>query len=414
MAKIVFVSPNFWPEKIGSAPYCTDLAVWLAQAGHDVTAVAFRPHYPSAIEFTDWQDGSRDDETVGIVAIVRVPTVRSRGSGGMASRVMNDVRFLANLLRLAFAKDMAGTDAIFAFVPSSLSLFGARLLAARTGARLIGVVHDIESGLAGSLGIAGNRLALRTIQLVEGLALNLPDELVVLTQGMQEELLRLKCTRPIRVMPLWCNEPVADEAQPAEKFTVSYSGNFGKKQNLDQLLPVFAMLQTKRPDVEVHLRGDGSERQRLEQAIVAQDLRNTTFHPLVPNDRLIATIQSAHVHLVPQAPNIGNYAIPSKVYSIMSAGRPFICIAEADTELASLAVTSGAGICVAPNNPTAVFAAIDGLVNDRDRVKAMGANAKQYVRSKLNRTQIFEEYASLVKPPASGTGSLRTASNPLR
>ncbi|MBX9682981.1 MAG: glycosyltransferase family 4 protein [Hyphomicrobium sp.] len=414
MAKIVFVSPNFWPEKIGSAPYCTDLAVWLAQAGHEVKAVAFRPHYPSAAEFTDWQDGSRDNERVGDVAIVRVPTVRSRGSGGMASRVMNDVRFLANLLRLAFAKDFSGTDAIFAFVPSSLSLFGARLLAARTGARLIGVVHDIESGLAGSLGIAGSHLALRGIQLVEGAALNLPDELVVLTQGMQDELRRLKCTRPIRVMPLWCNEPVEDEVEPGPKFTVSYSGNFGKKQNLDQLLPVFAMLQTKLPDVEVHLRGDGSERQRLERAIVAQGWRNTTFHPLVPNDQLIATIQSAHVHLVPQAPNIGNYAIPSKVYSILSAGRPFICIAEADTELAALAETSGAGICVEPNNPVAVFAAIEGLVNDRDRVRAMGANAKNYVRSKLNRTKIFEEYASLMKPSASAPETLRTASTPIR
>ena len=397
MAKIVIIAPHFWPEKIGSAPYCTDLAVWLADRGHDVIALSFRPHYPSTAEFMDWHDGSRDAEKIGRVTIHRVPTQGRRG-GTLGSRARNDIGFLLKVCRSAFNKDFSAADAIFAFVPNTLSLFGARLLAARSGARLIGVVHDIESGLAGALGFTSTNLVLSAIRLVERVAMNRPDEIVVLTNGMQKELRRLKCERPIRVLPLWCGPPAADAAEASGNFVIAYSGNFGKKQSLDQLLPFFQQLQDKLPDARVHLRGDGSERDGLERSIVSMGLGNTTFHPLVDADLLLGTIQSADLHLVPQAPGIGNYAIPSKVYTIMSAGRPFVCIAEDGTELAALARESGAGVCVEPNNPAALFSAVERLFNDRAALRRMGEDARRYVGARLDRVRILEEYEKLIEP----------------
>lgn len=60
---IVLFAQYFWPETIGPAPYCTDLAVWLASRGWSVTVVTSRPHYPTINHYPDWQDGSRDRET---------------------------------------------------------------------------------------------------------------------------------------------------------------------------------------------------------------------------------------------------------------------------------------------------------------------------------------------------------------
>ncbi len=391
VANVVIIAPHFWPEKIGSAPYCTDLAIWLADQGHDVSALSFRPHYPSVTEFADWQDGSRDGEAPGGVTIVRVPN-QGRGSGGLRARAMNDLRFLARLSRTVFDRKFSKADAIYAFVPSTVSLYGAKALALRSRARLICVVHDIESGLAGSLGFTSGNLALSAIRQVEKIGLNLADEIIVLTHGMKRELRRLKCHRPIRVLPLWCGIPSTDAAAPDANFTVAYSGNFGKKQNLDQLLPVFEMLQQQCPDVQIQLRGDGSERSRLERSIGEMGLTNTTFHALVDADQLSRTIQGAHLHLVPQAPNIGDYAIPSKVYTILAAGRPFVCIAEPDTELAALARDSGGGLCVEPNNSNALFTAIRQLVDDRTRLERMGADARRYAVAHLTMAGILEEY----------------------
>lgn len=272
-------------------------------------------------------------------------------------------------------------------------------MALRSGARLIGVVHDIESGLASSLGFSSSPMLLNAVRASERSALNLCDELVVLTDGMKQELQRLKCRKPIRVLPLWC-EASAGYVDKAGRFTIAYSGNFGKKQNLDQLIPLFEAMHAERLEVDVHLRGDGSERQRLKAIIEAKGLDEVQFLPLVDADKLTEAIQAADVHLVPQAPNIGNYAIPSKAFTIMAAGRPFVCIAEKGTELASLAVNSGAGLSVEPNDASGLQQAVRLLYRDRDLARRMGQSALHYVRTRLGRTEILEQYEALLEPVA--------------
>ena len=59
---ILYLSPCFWPEQVGSAAYCTDLALHLQAEGHRLRVEAFRPHYPDAKHFPAWADGARDDE----------------------------------------------------------------------------------------------------------------------------------------------------------------------------------------------------------------------------------------------------------------------------------------------------------------------------------------------------------------
>src|SRR5262245_50650576 len=98
MKRITYISPYFWPEIIGSAPYCTDLAVWLERHGYRVHVVSFRPHYPNISDFPDRHDGRLDLETYQGVRISRVP-VCEHGSGSFPGRMRNDLGFLAYLAR---------------------------------------------------------------------------------------------------------------------------------------------------------------------------------------------------------------------------------------------------------------------------------------------------------------------------
>src|SRR6218665_3243152 len=89
---------------------------------------------------------------------------------------------------------------------------------------------------------------------------------------------------------------------------VGYSGNFGKKQNIDQLLPLIERLGRERPGIQVLLRGDGSEKDRLKDIIEARNISNVTFEPLAPSEKFVEALQSIDVHLIPQALNVANYA----------------------------------------------------------------------------------------------------------
>src|SRR5271156_1782435 len=150
--KILYLSPYFWPEEIGSAPLCTELAVWLREHGNDVRVVAFKPHYPNPDQFRMWSDGTLDSEKLGDIPVCRVP-VAGRGQGGFARRLANDLRFFWEVLRRAVFGEYNRTDVVVAYVPSVLTLYGAKVVRLVSGASILGVVHDIESGLASSLGL---------------------------------------------------------------------------------------------------------------------------------------------------------------------------------------------------------------------------------------------------------------------
>ena len=393
--KIAYISPYFWPENIGSAPYCTDLCDWLRSTGNELRVIAFRPHYPSVSQFAAWQDGTHDHETYHGAEISRIKT-RGRGGGGLRERLLSDLAFLGGVLRRGVARTLGDTDVIVAYVPSCLSLFGAAVLAWRTGAPVVGVVHDIESGLAASLGIAKRGLLLRAMRWVERAAFNRAARMIVLTEGMAAELREIGYTKPITVLPIWSgalpeNEPAADAAP-----VVGYSGNFGKKQNLDQILPLISMLNERRPDVRVVLRGDGSERPRIEAAVAAMGVRNTEFLPLVPPDQVCQSLQAIDLHLVPQAMNVARYALPSKLFTIMAAGRPFVCVAEKDSPLDHLARNSGAGICIYPGDDEALFAGVDRLLADRELMREMGRRGRSFVATHMDRATILRSYEELI------------------
>ncbi|HUK61654.1 MAG TPA: glycosyltransferase family 4 protein [Stellaceae bacterium] len=407
--KIAYLSPYFWPENIGSAPYCTDLADWLRGKGHELRVIAFRPHYPSAATFAAWQDGSRDREWHNGADIRRIRT-RGRGSGGFRERLASDLAFLAGVLRHGAGRDLSQSDVIVAYVPSCLSLFGAAVLSWRSGAPVVGVVHDIESGLAAALGIARHGLLLRLMRRVERAAFNRATRIVVLTDGMAAELRDIGYRNPVTVLPIWSAalSPAKSDSDTAP--VVGYSGNFGKKQNLDQLLPLIQKLNERRRDVRVVLRGDGSERRRIEAAIAAMGVSNTEFLPLVPPEQICASLQSIDLHLVPQAMNVARYALPSKLFTIMAAGRPFVCVAEADSPLDHLARKSGAGLCIQPGDEERLFAEVSRLLADRDLLREMGGRGRTFVAANMDRARILEAYEEII----AGVAAARPAPAPRR
>ncbi len=391
---ILYLSPYFWPEEIGSAPYSSELAVHLA-ARAPVIAVTFRPHYPSIDPFGEWADGSRDRETHDGVEIQRVP-VAARGAGGFKDRLRNDLRFLAQVTAGALRGRYRGTEVIVAYVPSVLTLYGAKLVAVLTGAPILAVVHDIESGLAAALGIGRGRGLLALMRFVERIGLNFAQEVVVLTDGMKTELQAIGCHRPISVIPIWGQPSASSPIDPAARPVLTYSGNFGKKQNIDQLLPLFARLTAEGRDVGIVLRGGGSELGRIQTEIAARGIQNVQFLPLVPAAEFTSTLQAANIHLVPQASNVANYALPSKLFSIMAAGRPFVCMAVKGSPLDVLATKSGAGICVPPQDDIALYAAVSALLADPASQREMGQKGQDFVRTYMNRDIILAEFSAKI------------------
>jgi colanic acid biosynthesis glycosyl transferase WcaI len=75
-------------------------------------------------------------------------------------------------------------------------------------------------------------------------------------------------------------------------------------------------------------------------------------------------------------PGLAGYIVPSKVYPILAAGRPYIAAVEAETEVAALTERHRCGIVVEPGNAPQLADAIVRLADRRDERTAMGLRAR--------------------------------------
>ncbi|NJO55193.1 MAG: glycosyltransferase family 4 protein [Rhodospirillales bacterium] len=261
------------------------------------------------------------------------------------------------------------------------------------------IVHDIQSGLAAGLGMLGSGRLLKSLQTLERIALNRADHIIVLTDHMRDVLQRQGVTKPIEVIPIWVDlKQIYPMPRPADaRPVVLYSGNLGRKQGWAQLIAMVEILRDRQPDIEVVIRGSGSRIDALHEEIKEKRLSNVTLESLVPAEKLNEGLAAADVHLVPQDPNGAEFAIPSKVYTIMAAGRPFVCTAVEGSPLWRLQEETQSCACAPPNDPGAFADAVIRLVKDPQLRDAMGAKAREYVAKTASREVVLDRYLDLLK-----------------
>ena len=150
-----------------------------------------------------------------------------------------------------------------------------------------------------------------------------------------------------------------------------HSGNIGLSQNLDVILDAAERLRDRR-DLVFALVGDGARRQALESAAAARRLDNVRFFPYQPKAQLDDSFATADVFIVSLKPGIEGYIVPSKVYGILAAGRPFIAAVDPSCEVADIARDHRCGVLAAPGDAADLASRILALYDNRRETAAMG------------------------------------------
>ncbi len=373
----LFVTRYFWPELIGSAPFASDIAEWMARKG-GTTVLSGLPHYPSSSVFPGYRDGRRLREDVGFVRVERLPTGAPRGASAFA-RIVNEAEFLARGLAALATGRISRHPVVLALCPSILCVT-LGLAARQRGGLCVAIVHDIQSGLAERLGMGGGRLG-GLMRAAERMMLNRVDLVIVLSDEMKVQLRGIGVTTPIDVIPLWVDTDLIRPIARTEDQTlkVLYSGNLGRKQGLGQVVAMAEELAVRRPEIQIILRGNGNQVEALAADIERRCLENVRLAELHPSEDLSVALALGDIHLVPQNPDAAAFAVPSKVYNIMAVGRPFIATALPDTTLWQLQRQSGAFLCVPPNEPGRFADAVLRLADDIRLRRDLGERGRRFV-----------------------------------
>jgi colanic acid biosynthesis glycosyl transferase WcaI len=370
---VLMITQYYWPELIGSGPYCTELAESLADAGWQVRVFTSRPHYPEGVVPESYRDGGRDREGHNGVTIERVDPWRPERRGALG-RMAGELIFLMRGLAALASGRIGRSPQVVSLCPSLLAVLLGRIACRRGGRHVV-------------------------MRAAERWVLNGVDIVFVLSGQMRDRLRQQGVTVPIEVLPIWVD---ADRIQPVERpaegpAIVLYSGNLGRKQALDQVLGLAEILQRRGSEVRVVIRGQGGEARRLNEEAVRRALSNVEFRPLLPADRLSEGLAEGDVHLVPQDGNAADYAVPSKIYGIMAAGRPFVATARPGSHLWRLQEETGAFLCVPPGDPDALANAVLVLGMDARKRAALGARGRAFVQAHHEKAAVLELFEATLR-----------------
>jgi colanic acid biosynthesis glycosyl transferase WcaI len=180
------------------------------------------------------------------------------------------------------------------------------------------------------------------------------------------------------------------------KFVIQYAGNFGLSQGLDTVLKAAALLNGL-PDIHFLLIGDGPERAKLEKAVRDKHAANVSLEKFLPRELMPAVLATCDVALVCLKRGMSAESVPSKLYSIMSAGRPVIGSLDSESDSAQLIRLAKCGIVVEPESPTELAEAIKLLYSDNALRREYAANGRTYVIEHHSRHAAASAFARLIE-----------------
>ncbi len=199
-------------------------------------------------------------------------------------------------------------------------------------------------------------------------ALGVPDNKMVLVYDwVDTDFLR----------PLPRDNAFAREQNLAGQFVVLYAGNLGLSQGLQHVLTAAETLIDHK-EVTFVFVGDGANRERLVAEAEGRHLTNVKFIPFQPRQRLPEILASADVSLISLQRGIGFNSMPSKTFSILASGRPVVACIDEGSEAWNLISRAEAGLCVPPENPSALVEAILTLMKDHVLCEKMGQNGRDW------------------------------------
>ena len=279
-------------------------------------------------------------------------------------------------------------------------------IARRFRAPLLVISEDVFPEIATELGRLTNPLLVRLLRGLVGFYLKRADHIVAIGGRMRERLIA-KGAEPdrITVIPNWVDTTFvvpgprendwAREQELADKFVVMHSGNVGHAQNLDNLVRATTFLRDL-DDLVVPIVGFGARHAEISELARRVDADKVCFMPYQPRELLPDSLGSAHLHYVGLAKGLSGFVVPSRLYGVLSAGRPVIVAADPDSETARLVEEVGCGVAIPPDRPDLLAGAIRDAYDGRLDLEEMGRRGREYVEREADRSVALARYRGLI------------------
>ena len=402
---ILVLCPHFAPDVAPTGEVMTAIVGALADRGHRLHVVTSLPWYrhhaveegwtgrPARTEGTPWGWITRLHPFPTDTTNIPARAVAFAGFTGMAT-----VRGALTRIR---------PDVVLVMSPPLPLGIAGWLAAVPRGTPFVFNIQDVFPDVAVELGAITDERVIAIASWLERFLYRRSDAVTVLSEDLRDNLAaKLRGHRPERVHVI-PNFVDTERVRPSDRdnayrrefdligrTVVMYAGNVGLSQSLDLVVAAARRYQQSgRNDVMFVVNGGGSALEDLLES--ARGLDNIRFVGMQPRERLSEVLAAADLHLVPLKTGLARSSVPSKLYSILAAGRPVLASVDAGTEVATTIERAGAGVSVAPEDVDAFVAALDALLAEPERLAEMGESGRRFVEGWVSPEAVGAAYERL-------------------
>ena len=410
--KICFFNRSYWPDLGATGQLLGDLAEDLVGVhGWAVSVVAGRPLRASGPPPRRWPP-------IHLQRHHGVEVLRVAGTTFSPHRFAGRA---ANYLTYFAAACLGGlcyvrANIVVALTDPPIIGLAAWLIARCRRAKFVFLCQDVFPEVAALLEDFHSDVVNRALDGINRFLLRRADRVIALGETMRERLVA-KGANPARVVVIhnWADgeairpgpraNPFSESAGLTGKFVVMHSGNLGLSQDLDVLLDAAARLRDHR-DIVIAIVGDGVKRDALERRVGAEGLDNVRFFPYQPRAALGDAFATADVFVVALRRGLAGFIVPSKLYGILAAGRPYVAAVEDATEVAAITRAHGSGLVTTPGRAADLADAILELHADPALAASLGRNGRQAAAHFDRRRQVAAYHALFAEVAAAASPSI--------
>jgi colanic acid biosynthesis glycosyl transferase WcaI len=391
---ILLLNEYYPPDTSATAKMAVQVAETLARH-HRVTVVAGRPSYDADenYAFSFLRRDVRNNVTVERVGSTTYSRHQMRG------RVSNYLSYLALAIPRALA---VCADVVLAMTDPPIAGIAGSYIAGLTGRPFVYNIRDMYPDMAVGGDIVRPSYWVERWEEVHRRALRSAARVIVLGDDMRNRILS-KGVEPERVVivrdgtspPAFnaeLNDPIVQEIRGGFPFVVLHAGNLGFYGAWRTLLKAAEILRNE--GVGFVFVGDGANRAAIESE--AANLPNVRFLPFRPAEQIPQVMRAGDLHVVTVRRGLEGVVVPSKLYSILAAGRPVLAVAPEESDAARISQESACGIAGDPDDPAGVARAIRELRHDRSRLASMSLRARE-TAGKYARLNELEKFVGIIE-----------------
>ncbi|HKW66230.1 MAG TPA: glycosyltransferase family 4 protein [Terriglobales bacterium] len=389
---------------------------WVAN-GHEVTVLTGFPNHPTGVLHPEYRARFRRlvcREQVDGINVIRtwllpLPNRKSH------ERIINYSSFCVSA---AVTGSFIGCpDVVIATSPQLLVGISGWWVSRIKRTRFVLEVRDLWPESLAAVGVGNSQSFLhRTLGGVARFLYRASDHIVVVTPAFKEHIRsewRI-AGKKISVVPngvetelfapIGNSNSMRSDLGLEGRFVVSYIGTLGMAHDLGTVLDAAATCRVLMPEVEFLLVGEGADKERIVAEVRRRQLGNVHLLPQQERKSIPALVAASDACLVTlKGSEVFKTVIPTKMLEFMACAKPIVLAVQG--QASELLKGAGAGICVPPQDPDSMVAAIRQLRDDRDLCRSLGQNGRSYMVENLSRRQTAENYLGLLKEITSAGSS---------